>query len=389
MQQFHAPVDGFKEFIMDQITKERKKPWFKNLYKREREEKQHELENRYQKIRRIAKVPTIEFFNDDNILIMILQCLPLDSLLVVRNSCYFFKEFLAKYYQQILSLQKKNLYITVQRVVTDPSKAYAGCSNGTIHYKKVCLISGVETKMVDSQVIEYNSKIKLDVIFKTRQVTDLLSATNQYFQGIFQAIVTEGHVNHRLGILQIDQFYLKTFFDVMGLGLERYHFTNSPFQFWSIFVLTRDDEDHHLQREEMVKNVLSNRVATTPLYAVFYTAKSIDGDVEEMWKHYQSLITDENVHLAFETLCELRFLEKDKNISLSKTEAYKIDGRSNLEREEADDVDHIPLQLLLGVAANIGSYGKDPELVRIVQQYEVAIKHFFPSGKTSQYFDEI
>ncbi len=395
LQQFHAPVHFFKEYIIDQITQQRKKSWFKNLYKREREEKQHELESRYQKIRKLVKVPTIEFFNDDNILILILQYLPLDFLLQVRNSCYFFKDFLAKYYQQILAFQKKNIYITIHSTESTPTRTYACCSDAKI-YKIVCLISEVETAIVDSLVAEYISKIKVDATFKTRQVTDLLNATNQHFQQLFQAIIDEGFVSHKLGILDINKFSLNTFFNATEFEFDKCYFSNSPFQFWSIYFPDAEDEDEEaediIKRDTMIQKMLSQRTVTTPLYAVLYLENLINSDptqVDQVWKHYQSLIADEHVHLVFETPSELRFLEKETNISISKLDAYAIDGRSEEEREEEIDVEHIPLQLLLAVAANIGSHNMDSKIVAVVQQYEVAIKQFFPSGKLTRYSDKI
>ncbi len=127
-----------RQFITDTIVAEKKTPWFRKLVMAYRQEKKkNAMEERNQKIRKLNKIPSVEFFSDENILIHILQYLSLEFFIPLRASCSFLKDFLSKNFKMILVYQRAVLSFNVSH---DLDIHHIG---NRVHYKRLYLVSGI------------------------------------------------------------------------------------------------------------------------------------------------------------------------------------------------------------------------------------------------------
>ncbi len=187
--QYEEPLKNF-------IQKERNKAWFKNLYKRKSEMAVASREERNSKIRKIEKVPDMEFVTDSNLLIHMFEYLPLENMLIVRNSCLYFQQFFEQHFFKIC--KHCHLPSHFYFVCNEISDEKMGVNAKSIYrlwrpYKCICILSGVEKATVDSLVAEYVSKglTRPSREFFTKQIIALFEATNHHFNQVIKFTIEE------------------------------------------------------------------------------------------------------------------------------------------------------------------------------------------------------
>ncbi len=319
-----------KEYIKSIIQKERKSSWFKTLYKRGREEQMDALEERNQKIRKIQKTSDVEFFSDENILVYILQFADTSSLVSMRYSCSFFKTFITKHFKVIL--QNRNYLLNI-RIWSQEQHIYAEhvlFSSDAKCYKQVCLISGVESQLVDSLVVARSSKVNVDKCFKVKQFVTLFKVTNIYFKHIFFV---------RWILCYIPQYEK---LDIQECHLNGYCFAElnfsrngmvNPFASHKVFYMrpfaspsySVIDKVKDLQQALDEIHNIASLDSVTPMYCYI---ELCDERIHIDWERdVSSYVIHDNVRLLMETTSEIRILQRNQSVSISTEQAYQLSNR--------------------------------------------------------------